>query len=67
MMTKEKKGKRTRLPLDKHLSAKYNCSLVYVRQITSGVCVPTKGKGLAVLREVQRIYEEPISKAEWEN
>lgn len=66
-MKKENKTSRTRLQLDRHLAHKYGCSLVYVRQIMSGMVVPTKGKGLAVLREVQKIYEEPITKAEWEN
>lgn len=67
MMQMEKKTTRTRLQLDKHLAKKCKCSLVYTRQIIRGSTIPTKGKGLAVLREVQRIYEEPITKAEWEN
>lgn len=66
METKKKKT-RTRPQPDKWLAEKCQCSLVYTRDIMSGKSVPTKGKGLAVLREVQRMFCEPITKAEWEN
>ena len=72
MQKKEKvsnkmQNERKRPSITRHLATKYDSSMVYVGQIISGVRGPTKGKGLAILRDVQRIYEEPITQAEWEN